>query len=149
MECRSRVDNISAGARFNRRSDTMQILRKIAMRYPEVEEGTVCNKTAFKVRNKGFLFVGSDDNSYNVMLKLGDSLPQAAKLAAQTPAGYKVGSNGWVTATFEKDQTPRADLFEKWIDESFRLIAPKQVLALLPESRGSMASSLKTPKRKN
>jgi len=132
-------------------SKPMQVLRKIALRYPEVEEGTSCNKAAFKARNKAFLFVGMDETSYNVMLKLRESLPEAAKLAAKEPNHYGVGGMDWVKATFSHNESPPAGLMEKWIDESYRLLAHKQLVALLPErgllTRHSTKAVKKTPEK--
>src|SRR5688572_11490667 len=116
-----------------RQSKTVETLRKIALTYPETEESVVCDKSAYKARNKGFLFVGSDEKTYNFMLKLKDSLPEASKLAAKEPAAYRVGSTNWVTVTLTHNQGPPAGVVERWIDESFRLLAPKQLVALLPK----------------
>ena len=41
---------------------------------PEVEVDAVCDKVAFKAGKKNFLFLGSDGESYDVKLKLKDSL---------------------------------------------------------------------------
>lgn len=41
---------------------------------PEVEVGAVWDKVAFKGGKKNFLFLGSDGESYDVKLKLKDSL---------------------------------------------------------------------------
>jgi hypothetical protein len=117
-------------------SPRVQALRRIALAYPDTQEGTSCTKRAFKVRNKSFLFVGSNDRGYNVMVKLGGSLPEAAALAETQPTQYKLGLHGWTTVTFRHDQSPPAGLLERWIDESYRLLAPKSLLAMLPE-RGS------------
>ena len=110
----------------------MKALRKVAMRYPEVQETVVCTKAAFKARNKAFLFIGTDDTCYNTMLKLRESLPEAAKLAAKEPKSYGVGGHGWVSATFNHDDSPPPGLLERWIDESYRLLVPKKLVALLP-----------------
>ena len=133
-------------------SKPMQELRKIALQYPEAEEGTSCNKAAFKARNKAFLFVGMDDTSYNVMLKLHESLAEAKKLAAKEPDHYGVGGMDWVKATFSHHESSPAGLMEKWIDESYRLLAHKQLVALLDErplsGRGSAkVATNKTPKK--
>lgn len=68
------------------------------------------------------------------MLKLGDSLPDAKKLAKKHPDHYKVGNTGWLTATLPYTESPRPSLFERWIDESFRLIAPQTLIATLIDS---------------
>jgi hypothetical protein len=107
-------------------------LRKLALSYPETEEGTTCDKSAFKVRGKSFLFVGTGGAVLTVMLKLGPSLAEAESLAAKRPANCKVGNTGWVTLTLAAGESLPPKLLEKWVAESFRLLAPKQVVALLP-----------------
>ena len=87
-------------------SKPMQALRKVALRYPEVREGIVCRKAAFKARNKAFLFIVMDDPAYNAMLKLRESLPEATKLAAKDPNRYAVGGHGWVSVTFRHEESP-------------------------------------------
>ena len=107
-----------------------QAWRTVALRYPECEEGTACNKSAFKARKKSYLFLGTDMNSYNVMVKLGDSRNEAERMAANDPDNVSVGPH-WITATFD-DKTPLpTEMVERWIDESFRLAAPKKLVALL------------------
>jgi hypothetical protein len=110
----------------------MQTWRKLALRYPETEEGTSCDKSAFKARGKAFFFMGMKDGACQVMVKLGESLAEAAEFARREPDSYVVGKTGWVTATFRGNQAPPAGLMERWIDESFRLLAPKQLVAMLP-----------------
>jgi hypothetical protein len=129
-------------------SKPAQALRRIALQYPEAEEGTTCGKAAFKARNKAFLFVGMDDTSYNVMLKLRESLPEAAKLAARHPDRYGVGGVGWIKATFSHNESPPPGLFERWIDESYRLLAHKQLVALLPERGLPTGRSTKAAKKR-
>jgi hypothetical protein len=111
-----------------------QTLQKLALRYPEAEEGIACAGTPMesktvKVGSKAFLFLGEKD----MRLKLGDSLAEATKLAAKAPDRYEVGMHGWVKLTFSNDESPSLDLRKRWVDESYRLLAPKKLLALLPE----------------
>ncbi len=111
----------------------MQALRTIALRYPEAEEGIACKGTAlecsaFKVRQKAFLFVGAAE----MKVKLHDSLAEASKLASDEPDRCTVGVHGWVTVKISANRTSPAGLLEKWIDESFRLLAPRQLVATLP-----------------
>lgn len=126
----------------------MQELRKAALNYPEVEEGVSCDKAAFQAREKAFLFMGSDDYSYHALLKLGESLPEATKLARKQPHHYKVGGHDWVTATFGLDQSPPEGLLEKWIDESYRLLAPKRLVAKLPQHGLPAPGAFPAEKRK-
>jgi len=129
-------------------SGPIQALRKVALRYPEAQEGTSCGKSAFKARDKAFLFVGMDDDSYNVMVKLRESLAEAARLETKEPGTYSVGGHGWVKATFRHDESPPAGLLERWIDESYRLLVHKQLVALLPERGLPAGDSAKTAKKK-
>ena len=114
-------------------NETLQIWRKAALRYPEAQEGTSCDRSAFKARDKAFLFMGAEDHSCNAMVKLRESLEEAARLATREPDHYKVGSTGWVTVTFEHGESPPPGLLEGWIDESYRALAHKQLVAMLPE----------------
>jgi predicted DNA-binding protein (MmcQ/YjbR family) len=108
----------------------MQALRKLALGLPEAEEGTSCNKSAFRARGKAFAFMGSDDETYNVMVKLHDSLPQATALAKKDAASCRVGAGGWVTAVLPHD-APTPDFLPRWIDESYQLLVHKDLVALL------------------
>jgi len=126
----------------------MQALRRIALRYPEVEEGIACNGTAiecatFKARNKSFLFVGAAE----ARLKLRESIAEANKLATREPARFQVGGQGWVKIVFDPSTSAPLDVLERWIDESYRLIAPKQLVALLAE-RGTSTGRSKTASTK-
>jgi hypothetical protein len=117
------------------------MLRTLALAYPEVGEGVACEGTAlekstFKARNKAFLFLGTAD----MMVKLGDSLAEAVGLASEEPDRYKVGAHGWVTVSFDDRELPPIDLLERWIDESYRLIAARQLVAMLP-SPGTLPRS--------
>jgi hypothetical protein len=131
-----------------RDSGTPQALRTVALRYPEVEEGIACKGTAlecrnFKARNKAFLFMSASE----LRLKLRESLPEAARLAAKEPDGYEVGAHGWVKVALKADRPPSSGLLEAWIDESYRLLAPKQLVAMLPEHGPPMADSTATAKK--
>lgn len=111
----------------------MKDLRNLASQFPETQEGLSCGKSSFKARNKAFLFVSMDQAAYNLMVKLRDSLPEATTLAARFPARYAVGGHGWVKLTFPHTESPPPGLLEKWVAESYCLLVPKQLVALLPE----------------
>lgn len=106
-------------------------LRDHAMTFPEASEGPSCVNRAFKVRKKNFLFVGEkNDGSCKVMLKLGPSLDEAVQLA-RTDSRLDVGSSGWATIRFDPSNRPDVEQLEAWVDESFRLLAPKSLVDLL------------------
>ena len=66
-------------------------LRAIALSLPGAEAGTSCNKIAYKAGGKNFLFVGGDDESYNAMFKLADSLAEAEGTLRERPRLHR----GW------------------------------------------------------
>ncbi len=113
---------------------TPSALRKIALRLPDTEEGVACEGTALEKRTlraggKAFLFLGVGD----AMLKLRESLDEAAGLAAKEPGRYRVGANGWVTVKL--DGAPAGRL-EAWIAESRALVAGSARSATKPSPRG-------------
>jgi hypothetical protein len=108
----------------------MQALRKAALRYPGTEEGVACEGTPIesrtvKARNKAFLFLTVG----HARLKLRESLPEAAKLAQKRPDQLKVGSGGWVKASLGADQSTPLDVLERWVGESYQLMAGPAVAA--------------------
>ncbi len=102
----------------------MQALRKIALRYPATEEGVACEGTPIesrtvKARNKAFLFLTVD----HARLKLKESLPEATKLALKEPQRFQIGASGWVKASLTKGGSVHLNVLERWIGESYRLMA--------------------------
>ena len=67
------------------------------------------------------------------MIKLteADSLAEAEKLSESQPDNYSLGSNGWLSGKFAKGEGPPAKLFNTWIEESYRALAPKKLVAQL------------------
>lgn len=106
-------------------------LRSRALAFPEVVEGDSCVKRSFKVRKKGFLYLGEKASEYNVMVKLGPSLEEARALADERPATWSVGKGGWAILKFDPAERPPEGLLERWMEESYRLQAPKTLVAAL------------------
>ncbi len=71
-------------------SEPTDVLRGIALRYPEVEEGLSCNRVAFAARGKAFLFAGAGagGEGWVVLVKLRDSLAEAEALARKEPLEF-------------------------------------------------------------
>ena len=108
-------------------------LRKIALSFPETVEGSSCNKLSYKAGKKAFLYLGEDDESYNLMVKLPDSYAEAEQRAKKDSEIYHPGSSGWVKCVFPASKAPPKGLLERWIEESFRALVPKKIVALLDE----------------
>lgn len=92
------------------RHELSETIRRIALRYPETEEGSSCVNRAFKAGGKNFVFLGEKDGGCRMRLKLEDG--------------------GWTLLEFSPDDAPPVADLERWIDESFRLLAPKRVQKL-------------------
>ena len=61
----------------------------------------------------------------------GKRLEEATELASQRPDTWSVGKGGWAILKFDPAERPQEGLLERWIEESYRLQAPKKVLAAL------------------
>jgi len=106
-------------------------LRDKAMSYPQVTETFPWREHAFKVKGKTFVFMRDDADGTSFSVKLSASRAAALKLPGSEPTHYGMGAKGWVTLL----PTTRSSMkqLEAFIDESFRAIAPKRVLAALDE----------------
>jgi hypothetical protein len=112
---------------------TVEALRKLALKLPETSEGVACEgttaeKRTVQARDKAFVFLGEND----AMFKLRESLAHATKLAFKQPQLFKVGAHGWVTATLGHADGPPLDVLEKWLRESYMLVAPKSLTSRPP-----------------
>jgi predicted DNA-binding protein (MmcQ/YjbR family) len=108
-------------------------LRKHALGYPETIEDFPWGHSAFKVKGKVFLFtyLCEEEGFLSLSVKLPVSGRMALTLPVASPTQYGLGKSGWVTARFHVTDEIPLDMLKEWLDESFRAIAPKKVLATL------------------
>lgn len=105
-------------------------LVKHALSYPETREDHPWGETAIKVREKAFLFLGKHEKvSFSV--KLPSSRDFALDFPFAEPTHYGLGKHGWVTVTLTKGDELPLDVLKRWVDESFRAVAPKSLLKTL------------------
>jgi predicted DNA-binding protein (MmcQ/YjbR family) len=84
------------------------------------------------VNGKIFVFLGSShSDGPKVSVKIPESAPVALALSPCEPTGYGLGRVGWVTVHLDHAESPDEDLLLEWIDESYRIIAPKRLIAEL------------------
>jgi predicted DNA-binding protein (MmcQ/YjbR family) len=107
-------------------------LRKVALTYPEAHEDMPWGHHAIKVKGKTFVFLGADAATFSLSTKLPSSADVALKLPFASPTEYGLGRSGWVTARFPRTVQLPMEILELWIDESYRAIAPKRLVAQLP-----------------
>lgn len=87
------------------------------------------------------------EETYQVRLKLSDSLDEAMQLAEQSPNNYSVGLHGWLLVTLPHKLPPPKGLMERWIAESFRLLAPKALQGHAIHAPSAIAASKKAQKK--
>jgi predicted DNA-binding protein (MmcQ/YjbR family) len=110
-------------------------LREHALSYPEAREDFPWGERVVKVGRKVFAFLGRDEGGLSVSVKLPGSATLALDLPFASPTGYGLGKSGWVTARFAAREKPPVELLKRWIDESYRAVAPKRLVARLPGRR--------------
>ena len=106
-------------------------LRARALTYPDTTEDFPWGERAFKVRGKVFLFLRGAGNTVSFSVKLPRSAAEALEESFVEPTGYGLGKAGWVTAKVDAARDAPVETFTAWIDESFRAVAPKRVVAQL------------------
>ena len=106
-------------------------LRDFALGYPETIEEFPWDHRAIKVRKKIFVTLCSEDGGLSITVKLPDSNLDALTLPFTEPTHYGLGKHGWITARFASKERPPLELLRDWIDESYRAIAPKKLIAQL------------------
>ena len=110
-------------------------VREFALGLPGATEEFPWGETVAKVNKKVFVFLGTDDGSYpmGITLKLRDEEAHAHALTSPgaEPAGYGLGRSGWVRIALEEQGAPAAELLCDWVEESYRVIAPKKLVAEL------------------
>ena len=112
-------------------------LRSHALSYPEAHEDFPWGERVVKVRGKVFVFLGRpQDGGLSLSVKLPGSASFALGLPFASPTGYGLGKSGWVTARFGPREKPPVELLRHWIDESYRAVAPRKLVAALARPDG-------------
>uniref|UniRef100_UPI001F1749F6 MmcQ/YjbR family DNA-binding protein n=1 Tax=Streptomyces polyasparticus TaxID=2767826 RepID=UPI001F1749F6 len=115
-------------------------VRAFALELPGAVEEFPWGDTVAKVGKKVFVFLGVSDGSYplGMTVKLTDPEAHAHALTAPgaEPAGYGLGKSGWVRIPLEGPDVPPAELLCDWVEESYRVIAPKKLIAELDGDGG-------------
>ena len=120
-----------------RKNPNVEALRTFALGFPEAREDFPWGERVVKVKDKVFVFLGRDgEEEWGVAVKLPSSGLMALSLPFASPTGYGLGKSGWVSVKFTaKDKPPPLDVLRKWIDESYRAVAPKTLIATLDAAK--------------
>jgi predicted DNA-binding protein (MmcQ/YjbR family) len=89
-----------------------------------------------------FLFVNgaiAPEDGVSLSVKLPRTGADLLEMPFAEPMGYGMGKHGWVTLLLMRDDHTPLELLEAWIDESYRAVAPKRLVAELDALRGNPA----------
>ena len=113
-----------------------KVLRLHALGLPGAYEDFPWGESVAKVNKKVFAFLGRPDEGtpQTIALKLGDAHDYALSLPGASEVGYGLGRAGWVSVPVGAGAPP-IELLREWVEESYRLVAPKKLSAQLdPET---------------
>jgi predicted DNA-binding protein (MmcQ/YjbR family) len=111
-------------------------LLAFALSFPETSEDRPWeDDVVVKVRGKIFVFAGPP-GSRRMSVKLAESHAHALALEGAEPTGYGLGRSGWVTVPYRAPGV-NAALLRDLVEESYRIVAPKRLAALLDAGRRS------------
>lgn len=107
-------------------------LRAFALSLPAASEDFPWGESVAKVNGKVFVFLGHDDavGLPLMSVKLAESHAHAMTIEGAKPTGYGLGRSGWVNVPLLGKGVTH-DLLCDWIEESYRIIAPKRLVAEL------------------
>ena len=95
-----------------------------ALSLPESWEDHPWGDTVAKVGAKVFVFLGGE----RITVKLDESHAHALSIEGGVPAAYGLGKAGWVTVPLANVPL---DVLRDWVEESYRIVAPKRLVASL------------------
>jgi predicted DNA-binding protein (MmcQ/YjbR family) len=112
-------------------ADVQARLREFALSLPGAWEDFPWGERVAKVNKRVFVFLGHDETGPPLMtVKLVESHGHALAVEGAEPTGYGLGRAGWVNVPLRaKDITP--ELLCDWIEESYRIVASKRLVAEL------------------
>jgi len=108
-------------------------LLTFALSLPEAVEDHPWGQSVAKVRKKVFVFFEGDPSRNRITVKLVESHGHALSIDDAEPTGYGLGKSGWVTVPVDADGVDH-DLLCDWIEESYRIVAPKRLASTLDAS---------------
>jgi len=105
-------------------------VRAFALTFPETfEDSPWEDEVVVKVRGKIFVFLGSP-GSRRLSVKLAESHAHALAVDGAQPTGYGLGKAGWVSVPTRAPGVT-LNLLRDWVEESYRIVAPKRLVAEL------------------
>jgi predicted DNA-binding protein (MmcQ/YjbR family) len=100
---------------------------EFALSLPETYEDQPWGEDVVKVRGKIFVFLGPA-RSRRMTVKLVESHAHALAVDGAERTGYGLGKAGWVTVPVRAPGVS-LDVLRDWVEESYRIVAPKRLVA--------------------
>jgi predicted DNA-binding protein (MmcQ/YjbR family) len=122
-------------------ADIQARLRDYALSLPGAWEDFPWGERVAKVDKRVFVFFGHDEDAgpSRVTVKLVESHGHALAIEGTATTGYGLGRAGWVDVSVQAEGvTP--DLLCDWIEESYRIVAPKRLVAELERCAARMGA---------
>jgi predicted DNA-binding protein (MmcQ/YjbR family) len=109
-------------------ADVRAQLRAFALSLPGAAEEFPWGERVAEVNGKIFVFLGHDEETGPPLMtvKLVESHEHALALEGAGPSGYGLGRAGWVNVPLLAEGVT-FDLLRDWIEESYRIVAPKRL----------------------
>jgi predicted DNA-binding protein (MmcQ/YjbR family) len=111
-------------------------VRTFALSLPGAAEDFPWGESVAKVNGKVFVFLGPATTSgtttgpQRMTVKLDEAHGHALSVEGAEPTGYGLGRSGWVTLPLRAPGVT-VELLRDWIEESYRIVAPKKLVAEL------------------
>jgi predicted DNA-binding protein (MmcQ/YjbR family) len=123
-------------------------LRAFALGLPGAYEDFPWGESVARVKKGVFVYFGRSDEEkaaasdkkkahvgapgeYSINVKLPTSGRKAIASGAGRPSDYGLGAKGWVTLTFPPGASLPVDDLKRWIEESYRAVAPPTLVRQL------------------
>jgi predicted DNA-binding protein (MmcQ/YjbR family) len=112
-------------------ADVRAHIREFALSLPEAVEEHPWGDDVAKAGGKVFVFLSPAAATTQVMtVKLAESHGHALAIDGAEPTRYGLGKSGWVNVPLSAPGVTR-ELLCDWIEESYRIVAPKRLLQRL------------------
>lgn len=114
-------------------------VKRFALSLPHAAEDHPWGEDVAKVRGKVFVFLGPAAST-RMTVKLEESHAHALSIEGAERTGYGLGASGWVTVPLRADGVT-VDVLRDWVEESYRIVAPKRVVAELDAAQATSSST--------
>jgi predicted DNA-binding protein (MmcQ/YjbR family) len=122
-------------------------LKQAALQYPGAEFAVILgDHEVIRVKDKVFVWLDEEGGGCNFGVRLPFSQDAALQLPNVEPMGYGMAKWGWVGVRFKKGEDVPMKMVLEWVDESYRKVAPKKLVAQL-DGGGAKAAAPKVGKK--